>query len=69
MRKWLVLSMLAVCSAGCSSALETGYEPRRLSATDGQRRAFYATPYSEETQQAIQNDSMFETGSRRPTRY
>jgi hypothetical protein len=54
MRKLLPLILLA--AAGCSSSLDTGYEPRRLGASDAQRRAFYSSPYSEETQQALQED-------------
>lgn len=72
MRKWLALSLLAAVGGGgvgCGSTLETGYEPRRLSATDGQRRAYYASPYSEEAQQALDESQRFETGSRVPTRY
>lgn len=42
-----------VCLAGCgSSVTDTGYEPRRLGMSDGQRRALYAPKYSPEQAQA-----------------
>ena len=41
----LVLALLAI---GCSSKLETGYEPRRLGASDEARRGYYAQPFSPE---------------------
>lgn len=51
MTRYLVLMagiMLVGVSVGCASKLETGYEPRKLGATESQRRAFYASPYSPE---------------------
>ena len=45
-----------VAAGGCTSTLDSGYEPRRLGASDAQRRAYYSSPYSEETQQALQED-------------
>jgi len=42
-----------VCLAGCgTSVTDTGYEPRRLGLSDGQRRALYAPKYSPEQAQA-----------------
>jgi hypothetical protein len=49
MMRYLVLlagMVLAGVSAGCASKLETGYVPRKLGATESQRRAYYASPYS-----------------------
>lgn len=50
----LALPMLSlVLVAGCgTSVTETGYEPRRLGMSDGQRRALYAPKYSVEQAQA-----------------
>ena len=67
MRRFLSLTALApiVClMAGCATQLDSGYEPRRLSATDAQRRAYYSSPYSEETQQALQEDRFADPPSR-----
>lgn len=49
---WLLLAL--VLSAGCSEALETGYMPRRLKATESERRAFYAPQYTPESQKKTQ---------------
>jgi hypothetical protein len=38
-------------------------------ASDGQRRAYYSSPYSEATQQALEESSRFDSGSRAPTKY
>jgi hypothetical protein len=35
--------------AGCTEKTETGYEPRRLDMSDGDRRALYASPFSPES--------------------
>lgn len=36
--------------AGCDETLETGYKPRRLNATDAERRAYYAPEFTPESQ-------------------
>ena len=47
------LVALLLCLPACSpSTTETGYEPRRLGMSDGQRRALYAPKYSPEQAQA-----------------
>lgn len=48
------LTALAACS---SSKLETGYEPNKLSMTLAQRKALYADPYSQEAEDAQQDQS------------
>jgi hypothetical protein len=53
-RLLLPISMLLLSVAGCSSTLDSGYDPRPLTASAAQRKAYYASPYSEETQQALQ---------------
>jgi hypothetical protein len=45
MRYSLLLLLLV---AGCKATLETGYQPRPLSASDDARRAYYAPPFSPE---------------------
>ena len=66
MRK-LILLCLVTLAGGCASTLDSGYEPRRLAATDAQRRAYYSSPFSEETQQALHEDRFAEP--QRATRY
>jgi hypothetical protein len=34
--------------SGCSSKLETGYEPRQLGVAPSERKAYYASPYTPE---------------------
>jgi hypothetical protein len=47
------LVILTLLLTGCgSSTTETGYEPRRLGMSDGQRRALYAPKYTPEQAQA-----------------
>jgi hypothetical protein len=41
--------LLAGLAGGCSEKTETGYEPRKLSMSDGDRRALYASPFSPES--------------------
>jgi len=50
--KPLTLALAVLATAGCSSKLETGYEPRRLDMSLTQRRALYADPYSQEAAEA-----------------
>ena len=52
MKRAIFLGFLAV--AGCSSKLETGYEPKRLDMPLSQREALYADPYSSAAMQAQQ---------------
>jgi hypothetical protein len=65
MRKLIPIFLL--CVTGCASVLDSGYEPRRLNATDAQRRAYYSSPFSEETQQALHDDRFAQPQA--PTRY
>jgi hypothetical protein len=41
-------------AAGCSSRLETGYEPKPLDMPISQRETLYSDPYSEHAMQAQQ---------------
>jgi len=50
---------------GCSSDLETGYKPRLLGASDTQRRAYYASPFTREAK-AAQQEQQTELEARRP---
>jgi hypothetical protein len=58
---WLVLAVLA----GCSSNLETGYEPRRLGSSETERRGYYAAPYSKEAREASQEQAQ-QSEARKP---
>jgi hypothetical protein len=53
--RFIVISLLIL--AGCSSKLETGYEPKRLDMPLSQRETLYADPYSQEAMQAQQQQS------------
>jgi hypothetical protein len=44
---------------GCSSKLDTGYEPRKLGASDETRRGFYAQPFTPEAKAAKQYEQDF----------
>lgn len=51
----LSLIIFGVLLCGCASGTtETGYEPRHLGMSDGQRRGLYAPRYSVEQAQAEQ---------------
>jgi len=45
--------------AGCSSTLETGYQPRKLGASDEARRGYYAQPFTPEAKAAKQFEQDF----------
>jgi uncharacterized lipoprotein YmbA len=64
MRPWLTVAML-VLLAGCSSKLETGYQPQLIGASAAQRRAYYATPFTPEAT-APKTDKETELNNRRP---
>jgi hypothetical protein len=52
-RKWAVGAILVVLGcAGCSATLDDGYRPQALNASSSQRRAFYATPFTPESDNA-----------------
>jgi len=53
MGKCIVLILLLAAS-GCSSKLETGYEPKPLDMPISQRETLYADPYSQQAMQAQQ---------------
>ena len=63
MGRWLALSIVLL--AGCSSALEDGYVPRKLGASDAERRSYYASPFSPESK-VTSTDREAELDSRRP---
>jgi len=49
------MTVALIDGLGCgSSELETGYKPRPLSASDAQRKAYYAPQYSREAAMAAQ---------------
>ena len=70
-KTWLILSGLllpALLGVGCSSTkLETGYQPRRLGASDIERKAFYSAKYTRAAALADQErDRDTEFRARRP---
>ncbi len=52
--RWTLLMVIVVGLAGfagCGTAkLDTGYEPRKLGASDAMRRSYYAPPFTPESQ-------------------
>ena len=64
MGRW-VFASLVLCLVGCQSALEDGYKPRRLGASDAVRRSYYASPFTPEAK-AAEKDREQEMEARRP---
>jgi hypothetical protein len=62
---------VVICGAlgGCSSKLETGYEPRKLGASDETRRGYYAQPFTPEAKAAKQYEHDFAEPRRSRTGY
>lgn len=68
--KWMsivALGLWAGGAMGCKSELESGYMPRKLSASNAERRAFYAEEFSPEARAAAEERQQ-EFEARRPTR-
>ncbi len=63
--RMLTVVMLLALAAGCSEKLETGYAPRKLGATEAQRRGYYAQPYTPEAR-AAETDKQTDLKDRRP---
>lgn len=61
----MMLTGLAVLATGCAAKLETGYVPRKLNASDAERRGFYAAPFTPEAR-AAQMEREQELEARRP---
>jgi hypothetical protein len=65
-RAILAAPLLMLLAAGCGSrALETGYVPRPLNASDTERRAYYSGKYTKEAVRAEQEREA-ELRARRP---
>ena len=64
MRLWLSAGALMLL-VGCSSKLETGYQPQLIGASAAQRRAYYATPFTPEAT-VPKTDKETELNNRRP---
>ena len=47
-RAWIALALClsAPLAGGCSTELETGYQPRSLTASEADRRSYYAPAFS-----------------------
>ena len=50
-----------VSAGGCSSKLETGYEPRKLGSSHEVRRGYYAQPFTPEARAAREYEEDFGT--------
>jgi hypothetical protein len=61
--------LATIILSGCASDLETGYKPRRLSATSDVRRSYYAAPFTAEATPATTDKGSGETGVRKPGSY
>ena len=61
-----VVALLSVAGVGCSSKLETGYEPRALGASPTERRGYYASPFTPEATVAPQAQADDMRNMRRP---
>jgi hypothetical protein len=61
----LFCTIALVLLVGCSSKLETGYQPQLIGASAAQRRAYYATPFTPEAQ-APKTDKETDLANRRP---
>lgn len=64
MRKWLLLGVFLML-AGCSNKTETGYEPRKLGASENVQRGYYAQPFSPQSR-AAEQEQQTEMSNRRP---
>jgi len=62
----LVVLVALLPALGCSNTLETGYKPRKLGASNTERRSYYASPFTPEAR-AAQLDRERELEKRRPT--
>jgi hypothetical protein len=51
---------------GCSSKLETGYEPRTIGSNESERRGYYAPPFSKEAREARDRAQLDAADARRP---
>ncbi len=60
--------MIVGALAGCSDELATGYKPQKLGATDEERRAYYAPPFSPEAAAAKEGKAN-QSKIRRPSGY
>lgn len=50
----MLLGLALAMAAGCGSKLETGYEPRKLSDSNAERRGYYADPFTPEARAAAE---------------
>jgi hypothetical protein len=46
------LALVLILAAGCSSALEDGYEPHKLNATSDDRKSWYVPQFAPEARPA-----------------
>lgn len=68
MRILALFSLITLTAVGCSNELATGYKPKALGVNSETRNAYYAPPFSPESQAARGGDSA-DLKMRRPTGY
>lgn len=65
--RWtLLLALPLIGGLGCSSKLETGYQPRALGSSAAERRGYYASPFTPEASAAPQSQNDEVRNLRRP---
>jgi hypothetical protein len=60
---------MLLSAAGCTASLADGYRPKPLDASSSQRRAYYATPFTPEAENAGPNEQQGQPSSHRPGAY
>ena len=55
--------LILLIAAGCSDKLESGYEPQKLNMSIAERKALYADPYSQQAQEAQEDQEKGGSGS------
>ena len=65
-RGTLAIAATVMVLAGCSSKLETGYEPRTIGSNESERRGYYAAPFTKESREARDKASVDSTNAGRP---
>ena len=64
--KLLLLLGSSLVMGGCSSKLETGYQPRPLGASDAERRGYYSPKYTRAAAMAEQDRERDDQHTHRP---
>lgn len=62
----IVLGLIVLAGVGCSTTLETGYEPKELGSTSAERKGYYASPFSPEAAVSGRSTADDQRALRRP---